>query len=315
MDFRNSSILKLKNRNMKINVKDIKKTGGKRYVCKIHSKNQHDILSPYFKDMYAFNKSCTHYLIDPINSGCGREDAYPKNYYNIIHFNDIIFDNKVLIGYKCPTNLYGGDIKEGEIYKICFNNNFYEPSSIKDTDSLILPKEIVETWEPVYKEEFSYEEGDYLYCIKDFIMGSGNIAYTKDKIYLSEKIGCITDNDSSKLHYMNLKIHGNNLSGMLSDYFRKATPEEIEKAKEQKVNINGINLTIKDNKVYHDKDNTDITNYIKAIETLWNSTLDQGDLILDKYVFNISDITIKQTGCRSEKSSIHDWLNVAKMLK
>jgi len=110
MGFRNSSILKLKNRNMKINVKDIKKTGGKCYVCKIHSKYQHDILSSYFKNMYGFKEGYTHYLIDPINSGIGREDAYSKNYYIIIDFNDIIFDNKVLIGYKCPTNLYGNHI-------------------------------------------------------------------------------------------------------------------------------------------------------------------------------------------------------------
>ena len=202
MDFRNSSILKLKNRNMKINVKDIKKTGEKYYVCKIHSKYQHDILSSYFKEMDGFNKSCTHYLIDPINSGLGREDSYFKNYYIIINFSDIIFDNKVVIGYKCPTNLYSGDIKEGEIYKICFNNNFYEPSSIKDTDSLVLPKEIVETWEPIYKEEFSYKKGDYLYCIKDFIMDSGKKAYTKNKVYLSEKEGCITNNDNNEIHYM-----------------------------------------------------------------------------------------------------------------
>ena len=43
---------------------------------------------------------------------------------------------------------------------------------------------------------------DEFVCIKDYIMDSGEIAYTKWFIYKSEKKGCITDNQKSIIHLM-----------------------------------------------------------------------------------------------------------------
>ena len=95
----------------------------------------------------------------------------------------------------------------------------------------------------------------------------------------------------------------------------RATPEEIIKAQEQKIDISGIELTIKDNKVYHDKDNTDITEYVKAIKLLWETTLNDGKLTLGKFDFIIDNISIKKTGCRTVNSDIKSWLDIAKMIK
>jgi len=65
----------------------------------------------------------------------------------------IMKQTQVIVGYKCPIDLFDGEIKVGEVYKACFNKNYYEPSSVSEIDGLELPKEIVETWEPVYEKE------------------------------------------------------------------------------------------------------------------------------------------------------------------
>ena len=67
---------------------------------------------------------------------------------------------KEIIGYLAPYDLFDGKVKKGTIYEfdlaIKGSNNPYAP---KEKDNSIhwsatrLPKEIVETWEPVYKEE------------------------------------------------------------------------------------------------------------------------------------------------------------------
>lgn len=70
----------------------------------------------------------------------------------------IIMKDKKIIGYKCPTDLFEGEIKKGTVY-----NGFPEDSSHKGTyfsrefssPKFNIPKEIVETWEPVYEEEES----------------------------------------------------------------------------------------------------------------------------------------------------------------
>lgn len=59
--------------------------------------------------------------------------------------------------------------------------------------------------------------GSIFLCIKDVVMqSSGSIAYTKGKVYSSEKKGCITDNNGSVNHgapneflrkYFKLKKH------------------------------------------------------------------------------------------------------------
>jgi len=56
---------------------------------------------------------------------------------------------KEIIGYKTPYNMYGGQVKKGDIWTLNKYDNGYQ-SNANVTD---LPKEIVEQWEKVYKEE------------------------------------------------------------------------------------------------------------------------------------------------------------------
>jgi hypothetical protein len=57
-----------------------------------------------------------------------------------------------IIGYKCPRDLFGGDVKAGTLYvKVCDASHNYKPTCTRST--FWMPKEIVEEWEKVYEEE------------------------------------------------------------------------------------------------------------------------------------------------------------------
>lgn len=71
----------------------------------------------------------------------------------------------VIIGYKNPIDLYNGQIPKGTMWHqlASSNNNSYCPidNDIKPIYThRNLPKEIVETWEPVYKTD--YKPGEWL---------------------------------------------------------------------------------------------------------------------------------------------------------
>jgi hypothetical protein len=63
-------------------------------------------------------------------------------------------EKKTLIGYKAPCDLYGGDVKAGTIFKKGRSGSafWYQPIN-REGDSQVVPQEIVETWEPAYKED------------------------------------------------------------------------------------------------------------------------------------------------------------------
>lgn len=77
---------------------------------------------------------------------------------NPFHFklHKAIDDKKKIIGYKCPYDLLGGKIPKGTLYDTySVDRRFLQPNEIH---TALLPKEIVETWEPVYKEECKEKE-------------------------------------------------------------------------------------------------------------------------------------------------------------
>lgn len=59
--------------------------------------------------------------------------------------------DKKIIGYKVPFDIFDGKVKKGSLYKYC-NMIYYETKNNYD-GKYKLPKEIVETWEAVYEEE------------------------------------------------------------------------------------------------------------------------------------------------------------------
>jgi hypothetical protein len=76
--------------------------------------------------------------------------------------NEVVQDPNPL-GYSCPKDLFEGEIKEGAVYvKSKQDPRFYHPYLGHRVGDYRIPKEIVETWEPVYtlekpKVEFQIE--------------------------------------------------------------------------------------------------------------------------------------------------------------
>lgn len=50
--------------------------------------------------------------------------------------------------------------------------------------------------------KFKIEKGDRFKCIKDFVMESDEVSYTKGKEYISEVDKCISDNEGDVNHQM-----------------------------------------------------------------------------------------------------------------
>jgi hypothetical protein len=121
---------------------------------------------------------------------------------------------KKIIGYKCPQDLFEGKVKKGELYiKI---SDSYGPKNTP-ASRLELPKEIVETWEPVYEQEFKV--GDYVTVIEAKFGFNGE----EGKTY---KIFGWQENYENKFYYTEdcqPTINTNEVK------VRLATPEEIEK--------------------------------------------------------------------------------------
>lgn len=104
-----------------------------------------------------------HYPEIRINT-CTTNEIEPS--YTEISFKDFErlvlkknnMENRKIIGYKAPYDLYNGDIKKGDIffsngcgYYHAYKNNKKVDGEFKHSTGI--PKEIVETWEVVYEEE------------------------------------------------------------------------------------------------------------------------------------------------------------------
>jgi len=70
-------------------------------------------------------------------------------------------------------------------------------------------------------EELKYSVGDYLYCIKDVVMGTGDTQFYQGKVYKSENNNNLTNNSGNK-------NHGAPGSWAIK-HFRHATGQEIAK--------------------------------------------------------------------------------------
>jgi len=130
-----------------------------------------------------------------------------------------------IIGYKAPYDLFGGKIKQGDLYK--FKDTGYVHYL---SDAYYLPKEIVETWEAVYKtkeQTYTLSNGKEVKITKDYVVCAGeNVKIEKFKelaqitsklnntfhtwsLSLTEatfKIGCYNDVKLSDIQQI-IKIH------------------------------------------------------------------------------------------------------------
>lgn len=224
----------------------------------------------------------------------------PIKNYEIIEAEDFIknntkecnMENKKIVGYLAPYDLFNGNIKKGETL-VDFGQTGY------GTNNKIhrLPKEIVEQWEPVYEEEIKIDD----------------VLYIKNKIEPNSKSGDLikvidlTLNNRYQywVNYKNIKTGhtgGFGYSYYISN-FRKATPEEIKLAQEKSFNMGSFTVKVKDGKAYHNSE--DITQFVK-------------DLVLYYAEYNkfrgydaiIDEVTFKKTGCQNNTTKLSDWKKV-----
>lgn len=93
------------------------------------------------------------------SNGTKVDGYYPdNNKFFVKATKQEIFKHFNVTGFKVPMNLYGCLIKQGDIVRI---NNFSEQTNSYIVGIRQIPKEIVESWEPVIEEE-QFKAGDYV---------------------------------------------------------------------------------------------------------------------------------------------------------
>lgn len=133
--------------------------------------------------------------------------------------------NSKIIGYRTPIEFNSGEVKIGEIFKE-YSGSYRCERKVGP----FLPREIVETWEPIYEEE--YKIGDYIYVLENGWNDSEHKEFKKyaekgDVIKISS-FGQMTGEEHYKValsdqgHVVYIEKY--------SSRFRKATPEEIKNA-------------------------------------------------------------------------------------
>jgi len=169
-----------------------------------------------------------------------------------------------------------------------------------------------EYWQPVYKEEFKV--GDWVTCKEGFLESDSEYAKKENKAGLGYKSNKTFQIDkiypsSNSGNVVFPKGYG---KGVYLFALRKATQEEIEKASEQTVSMNGkFNLTIKGKKVFHQ--NEDITSFVESVGEDWEHKIK--NFSYNNYAFNVKDVILSKTGCQSQETYLSNWLKVYDLIK
>ena len=214
--------------------------------------------------------------------------------------------DKKIIGYICPMDLYsqnGLGLKQGDILiQKQYVNHWYVKSP---NDTFTLPFELVKTWEPVYESKF--KAGEWVVFEAEKVRKAWGNLYTKvwNKNHVLQIIEIFGDN-------LVFEIGSND-----SKCFRHATKEEIEIAQTKTVRMGGVNgfdLVIKGNKVFHNSD--DITLYVEDIYETYNDLLSPKEISKgSQYAFHPKDLIIKKTGCQNKDTMLTEWLALYEMIK
>jgi|694.fasta_scaffold01065_91 hypothetical protein len=147
----------------------------KQWYINVTTKEQAKIVGRWFdQSEFACSQTPNFYETEgdlDVYGGVSPGNVYGNSVGTLITFEQFekyILKNKTnmkkeIIGYKSPITM--GDHPKGTLYiKYSGNNDLYIPNNtIKNTYSV--PKEIVETWEPIYKEDQT----------KTLVLGTGRI--------------------------------------------------------------------------------------------------------------------------------------------
>lgn len=128
---------------------------GTRYRCKFWDVGEFSNM-PFdlVADLVSYGKSDSiegdYILAERLNyTGAGHYEFHVNDIMKLYNEQNPNNMNKTIIGYKCPTSIFNGQVKKDTIYKK-FSDLTYSPF---ETPTMYnLPKEIVESWKPVYAE-------------------------------------------------------------------------------------------------------------------------------------------------------------------
>ena len=168
------------------------KTLPEKYCIKVNGAGREHPFIKYLSSKYKTNiEGCDMYYVN-----CG--NSWNSNHFNNIwDYPEITLDqfleatqnnmeNRKIIGYKAPYDMFGGVIKKGCFYEKL--NQYYNPITY-NTTNYSLPAEIVEKWPPVYEEEKIMLDGSkYEIEIKSFKEPSIDGHYFSKKFWEAAKI-------------------------------------------------------------------------------------------------------------------------------
>lgn len=83
-----------------------------------------------------------------VDCTCLKENI--KQIFTLTQIKEMTQKTQKIVGYKAPTDLWDGDVKKGEIFILAGKANYCPKDN--QIEELYIPKELVETWEPVYEE-------------------------------------------------------------------------------------------------------------------------------------------------------------------
>lgn len=92
-----------------------------------------------------------------VDNACGaiffREVDCESDGLSVVSYSEFVQDTRKIIGYRCPFDMYNGNVKKGDIYVVATCVYLCYPKK-NDYGSMThsLPSQIVEQWEPVYEE-------------------------------------------------------------------------------------------------------------------------------------------------------------------
>ena len=122
----------------------------------------------------------------------------------------ILKEQEDVKGYISPTDLFNGELKKGTKFKKCQSRlGFYVPNSClyhKAPIEYVLPKEIVETWEPYFEEtikvggyEAKFDKNFVTFGCR--IIDKEQIKSVIDIMYLAKQLGKFTIDSNGETLY------------------------------------------------------------------------------------------------------------------
>jgi len=140
---------------------------GTRFISP-HNNIQYTVSTNIFNNSY-YESGMSGCILCYRNKNTGEFLCYKGKWAEIIENNlkENKMENKEIIGYKCPQDLYSGNIKKGQTL-VNEGKGTWKILETNDS-SYILPNELVETWEPVYKsiEQVISMNGKFNLTIRD----------------------------------------------------------------------------------------------------------------------------------------------------